>query len=129
MIHEDLIKIEDYKLLGELPNPFVFKDGSEVKTKADWARRRAEMASDVIDLQYGTMPPAPEFLTVEPMYLGGAGGLNSYRITSGTRANPVTFIMYMFRAKSPEKAPVAISGDLCFAYAFEKCKNFLLCCG
>ncbi len=119
-IHEDLIKIEKYELLGELPDPFVFNDGTRLTDPADWPRRRPEIYRDAIELQYGTMPPAPEFLTVEPIYLGGRGSLNSYRVITGTHAHPVCFTMYIFKARCKEKAPAVISGDMCFISAFRE---------
>ena len=33
----------DLPEIKELPNPFVFLDGSTVKTRADWERRRKEI--------------------------------------------------------------------------------------
>ena len=117
--YEKIIDILNYELLGELPDPFLFDDGSRLTNPADWKRRRAEMYKDTIELQFGTMPPEPEFLEVEPLYFCGAGKLNSYRITTGTRKNPITFTMYVFRAKAGEKAPAVISGDLCFAAMWE----------
>lgn len=57
---------------------------------------------------------------MEPIYLGGRGGLNSYRIVTGTREKPITFTMYIFKAGSKEKMPAVISGDMCFPYAFNK---------
>src|SRR5687767_13619006 len=43
----------------ELPNPFVFRDGSRVKTKEDWKRRREELRDLVLYYEYGRMPPPP----------------------------------------------------------------------
>ena len=40
-----------------LPELLRLKDGSEVKTAADWEKRRAEYLSEVIDIEYGGMPP------------------------------------------------------------------------
>ncbi|MBE6750222.1 MAG: hypothetical protein E7560_03575 [Ruminococcaceae bacterium] len=119
-IHENLIEILDYKLCGELPNPFVFENGEAVKTKEDWAKRREEIYETTINLQYGKMPPKPEFLEVEPICLGGIGSPSSYRITTGTRANPLSFIMYVYKANASELAPAVVTGDLCFKYAFDK---------
>lgn len=119
-IHENLIEIIDYKLCGELPNPFVFYNGEKVTTKEDWEKRRKEIYETTINLQYGKMPPAPEFLEVEPIYLGGKGLPNSYRITTGTKKNPFSFIMYVYKAKASDLAPAVITGDLCFKYAFDK---------
>lgn len=39
-VPEDLIKITEYEVIDKLPNPFVFNDGTPVKTKEDWGRRR-----------------------------------------------------------------------------------------
>lgn len=56
-IHEDLIKNTDYQLAGPLPDPFVFDDGTPVKTPADWTKRRQELYKSAVELQYGTIPP------------------------------------------------------------------------
>lgn len=32
---ENFLKVTQYEVLGELPNPFVFNDGTRVKTPAD----------------------------------------------------------------------------------------------
>lgn len=122
-IHENLIEITKYELMGELPDPFVFHDGTRLTDPCDWPRRRAEIYRDAIELQYGTLPPAPEFLKVEPIYLGGRGSLNSYRIITGTHAHPITFTMYVFKARCKEKAPAIISGDMCFISAF--CESYV----
>ena len=115
-ITENSTKITEYTLLSELPDPFLFDDGTRVKTKEDWAKRKKEMYKDVIEFQYGTMPPKPEFLEIEPLYVGSP---ESYRITTGTRANPVVFNMVIFRA-SVNKTPMVISGDLCFKNFFNE---------
>jgi len=48
----------------ELPNPFVFADGSAVRTPEDWQRRRGELKSLFEDCEYGHLPPKPEKMTV-----------------------------------------------------------------
>ena len=35
-VNKDTTKITEYKLFGKLPNPFVFNDGTIVKTTEDW---------------------------------------------------------------------------------------------
>lgn len=119
-IHEDLIKITKYDLAGKLPDPFVFNDGTPVKTAEDWKKRRQEIYKTAVELQYGTIPPKPEFLEVEILYLGGAGKPNCYRIHTGTRASPVVFTMTLFKANVSKKCPVVVDGDLCFPYVFDK---------
>ena len=111
-ISEDLIKVTRCTLLGELPDLFTFNDGSRVETPADWPKRRAEIYETAINLQFGTMPPQPEFLEVEVMYLGGPGKFNSYRVITGTLENPVTFTMMVRLPRGEGKFPAVVDGDL-----------------
>ena len=56
-----------------LPDPLVFKDGSKVETKADWARRRDEMLADILAIGYGHLPeavPAVEVVKVKDYRAG-----------------------------------------------------------
>lgn len=119
MISEDMISITEYDLCGKLPDPFIFDDGSRVITAEDWKRRRAEIYKSAVELQYGTIPPAPEELRVEVLYSGN-GRPASYRITAGKVGNTVSFDMTVFKASSTEKRPTVIDGDLCFGYSFDK---------
>lgn len=117
---ESLIKITEYKLSGKLPNPFVLKDGTAVTRPEQWSERRAELYKTAVELQFGHMPPDPEFLEVEPICLTAPGKPNTYRITTGRRDKPVRFNMMLFKSRTIQKAPVAVSGDLCFGYGFDK---------
>ena len=51
--------------IKELPNPFTFADGSPVRTREDWERRRKEVKDLFQDYVYGHMPPKPEKMTVK----------------------------------------------------------------
>lgn len=115
-----LIKITDNKVLGKLPDPFVFDDGRRVNTADDWKERRKEIYKTAVELQYGTIPPAPEFLDIEESYVYAGSKQLSYRITTGTKECPVTFTMMVFLPSCDGKAPAVIDGDLCFEYAFDK---------
>ena len=116
-IHEDLIKITDYQLAGPLPNPFVFDDGTPVKTPADWTKRRQELYKSAVELQYGTIPPKPEFLEVELLSLCNH---DSYRIHTGTREKPFTMSLHLFLPKGVANPPVVVDGDFCFRYCFDE---------
>ncbi len=113
-IHEDLLHVMGYRVLGKLPDLFTFEDGTPVKTPADWEKRRAEMYKTAVELQYGTMPPAPEFLEVETLYLGARG--RSYRIHTGTRAHPVTFLMKLMFPAGARNCPAIVDGDHCYTH-------------
>ena len=117
-VNENTVKVLNYKLSEKLPNPFIFNDGSFVKCKEDWQKRRREIYENAVELQYGTMPPKPEFLEVEPVCYGT---VQIFRIITGTKSNPVSFYMHIFKAcKSGSDAPVVISGDLCFERVYNK---------
>ena len=60
-IHENMLTVTKYNVLDKLPDPFLFDDGRRVATKEDWEARRTELYRSVIELQYGTMPPSPNF--------------------------------------------------------------------
>jgi hypothetical protein len=50
--------------IKELPNPFTFNDGSTVRTKEDWARRREEIKALFQDYEYGHLPPRPRDMKI-----------------------------------------------------------------
>ncbi len=107
------LQVTSYKVLGKLPELMKFENGEKVETKEDWARRRAEIYKTAVELQYGTMPPAPEFLEIETLYV--SKGSNSYKITTGPKSHPVSFRMQVFHPDA-ERYPVIVDGDGCFAY-------------
>ena len=118
MINENTTKITKYELYSKLPNPFLFDDGTFVKTTDDWHKRRAELYEKTVNLQFGGMPPEPEFLEVEPLCYGST---EIFRIKTGTLKKPIMFNMYLFRACSySQNAPVVISGDMCFERMIDK---------
>ncbi|MBQ5972724.1 MAG: hypothetical protein IJL69_00870 [Oscillospiraceae bacterium] len=118
--NEDLIRITRMDVLGKLPDPFRMEDGTIADTPEKWAARRKEIYRTAVELQYGTQPPEPEFLEVEMLhgYEGKRSG--SYRVTTGTRAHPVSFWMRIFAPEHEGKVAAIVDGDLSFGYAFDK---------
>ena len=114
MTKDTMLEVTSYKVLGQLPDIFTFDNGEELKSTADWERRRAEIYKTAVELQYGTMPPEPEFLEIETLYFGKNS--NSFKITTGKRDCPVSFRMQVFLPETKEKCPVIVAGDMCFAY-------------
>ena len=53
-----------------LPDPFLFRDGTRVKTPEDWLRRRQEIIALLEYYEYGHMPPAPGNIEVEDVSSG-----------------------------------------------------------
>lgn len=116
--NETLIRTLDYQVLSSLPDLFTMEDGTKVLSRDQWQLRRQELYKTAVEMQYGTMPPEPEFLEVEA--LDDDKEITCYRITTGTRAVPTSFIMRVIRPQKPGKYPVIVDGDLCWHYAFDK---------
>ena len=85
-----MLKITKYKVINELPNPFLFDDGRTVKTVEDWKLRKKEIYKYAVDLQFGGMPPEPEFLDV--ICLNKGKSHSTYKIYTGTREKPISFL-------------------------------------
>ena len=115
---ETLIRTEQYRLLDTLPDLFTMDDGTAVTNASQWEARRQELYRTAVELQYGTLPPEPEFLEVE--YLDSGDTTTSFRIITGTRQSPVSFLMRLVMAKGPGPWPAIVIGDLCWHYAFDR---------
>lgn len=115
---ESLIPLLEYKEAGKLPDLFTMEDGTPVTRREQWDRRRKELYKSAVELQYGTMPPEPEFLEVE--MLDDEWNIRNYRIITGTRACPVQFTMRVVRPSEQKKYPAIVDGDLCWRYWFDK---------
>ena len=114
-VNPSMLKITEYELLSKLPNPFVFDNGDNVKTKEDWIERRKEIYKTAIELQYGTQPPCPEFLEVETLYK--AKNVCTYLIHTGKKLNPVSFRMQVVLPQNIEGiVPFIVDGDQCWMY-------------
>ena len=57
IFNEKVIKVTDYKVLGELPDPFLRADGTRTATAEEFEAHKAELYKSAVELQYGTMPP------------------------------------------------------------------------
>ena len=109
----NVLTVTSYEVLGKLPDIFTTDSGERLTDPQKWSERRAEIYKTAVELQYGTMPPEPEFLETEVLYKGKTS--NTYKITTGPRSRPVSFRMQFFHPNI-EKCPVIVDGDGCFAY-------------
>ena len=113
-VNQDLLHVTKYEVLGKLPDLFTFDNGDPVKSPADWDKRCEEIYKTAVELQYGTLPPTPEFLEVETLYIGGK--VRSYRIHTGKKDHPVSFLMKLVLPTSGYNFPCIVDGDMCFPY-------------
>ena len=117
-VRDDLLQVTKYEVLGKLPDPFLTEAGVRLTAPAEWAARRAELYRTVIELQYGTQPPKPDFLTVER--LCDDPREVSFIIHTGTRQHPVQFRIYVLLPKAEEKCPVIVDGDAGWRYHMDR---------
>ena len=116
---ENSLKITEYKLLGKLPDPFTLDNGERITRPEQWEQRRKEIYKTAIELQYGTQPPAPDFLEAE--LTCNTENCRTYRIITGTKEKPVTFRMHVILPRTHgAEIPVIIDGDSCWTYHMDK---------
>lgn len=109
--------LKQMTLLSPLPDLFTMKNGQRVSSIRDWEIRREEMLDLAVGMQYGGMPPQPEFLDVEPLY--HSDRFSSFRIHTGRREKEITFIMQIvWPGTRKGKFPVIVDGDGCFPYVY-----------
>jgi len=65
----DLPPVEKLPEIKELPDPFLFSDGSRVTNKADWDRRRQQIKEIIQYYEYGHIPPPPGNVTPQVLSL------------------------------------------------------------
>lgn len=111
------INVTQYEVIGKLPDLLTFKDGRKVKTAEDWKERRKEVL-EAADIQFGHMPPKPEFFKVER--LDDDGAQSTFKIHAGKKDNYVSFLMYTFCPSGDGPFPVVVDGDMGFKYPFDR---------
>ncbi|MBQ7700675.1 MAG: hypothetical protein IJT49_10100 [Clostridia bacterium] len=120
IINENTLKITEYKLLGKLPDPFMLDCGRRISSPGEWEKRREEMYKTAIELQYGTMPPAPEFFELETL-LDWSPACRGYIIHAGTKQKQISFRMQiLLPEKHDGKFPVIVDGDMCWMYYMDR---------
>ena len=54
-----LVAVDKLPSIPQLPDPFLFPDGTRVNDQADWLRRRGQIKAMILDYEYGHLPPDP----------------------------------------------------------------------
>ena len=114
----NLVQITSCRELGKLSSLLTFGDGTPVETPEDWRKKREELYHSVIEMQYGTQPPKPEVLEVEP--LSFSEKTKVYRIKAGPASRPVTFRMIVFFVEGAASVPAVLDGDACWHYPYNQ---------
>jgi hypothetical protein len=111
---------EQMEQLTELPDPFVFADGSWVKTPRDWARRRKEILDLVVGLEYGGLPPSGAGVDAQLLHNHKPGEFEggSYVQFRLVLKNQPAFHFRLDLAIPPGDGPfpVILNGDGCYRF-------------
>lgn len=72
----------------KLPDPFLFNDGTRVRSSTDWACRRQQLSALIQGYEAGALPPKPPVVTSTFTQSGLIGNLT---VTAGFTGNTTTF--------------------------------------
>ena len=113
---KDLPSVDQLPAVAELPNPFVFNDGSPVRTRDDWTRRRQELLAAIFYYQYGHLPPAPPSIAareVSSKSIEALGAVEKEIVLSMADGRiEITVFLTIPAGKGP--FPAIIRGDVCW---------------
>lgn len=107
------------EFLGKMPDPFRKEDGTRM-SPAEWQEKRKEIRDMIVDIEFGGMPPRPEFVEAEAINAGGGPGHTSawYRVKAGRKDKYLTFHLEIMRSPVKETGcPVLLTGDGCYPNA------------
>lgn len=106
--------VDQLLVIDELPNPFLMSDGSLVKTREDWARRRNELQKLILAYEYGSIPPAGQVKATEE---GSEENAQTHAVVNRMTLHvgpdgkvPVQLVLTIPAGGGP--FPVIVSGDL-----------------
>jgi hypothetical protein len=108
--------VDKLPVVKDLPDPFTFNDGSRVKTKEDWSKRREELQAAILYYEYGQLPPAPGNTTGVELVSSGYREYQNmqhrvYKVSCGPD-NKVNFTLDLIVPKTKGPHPVILRGDL-----------------
>lgn len=107
---------------GELPDLFALPGGGRVRSREEWSRRAAVWRDQVVELEYGGMPPAPDAVEVETLahsgiyHWPGAPRLWTYRVHCRGGKRDLSFCVRILFPRAEGVFPAIVNGDGCWWY-------------
>lgn len=101
-------------VLQQTPDLFLGQDGSRIRTPAEWNRGKPALRQLIADVEYGCMPPEPEYFKFETCNAGSGIQIQTCKITAGTHEKQLSFELRMFLPKREGRMPVVLTGDGCY---------------
>ncbi len=114
---KNLPGLDKLPAVAELPDPFLMNNGNRVRSKTDWARRRAEIEEMVLYYEYGHLAPPPTNLTAveqSSKRIEELGASEKWLQLSMGQGTKVEFRLVLTIPAGPGPFPVIIKGDLCW---------------
>ncbi len=117
--------IDQLPSVKDLPDPFLFNDGSRVQSPADWPKRRLEILQATLAYEYGELPPAAGNVkadvissgpTTRPSEMPGATE-STIKLMMGPEGKVSTHLVLTIPATTGAHQPpfpVILKGDLCW---------------
>ncbi len=108
-----------------VPDPLRPPDMPAVETKADWPSAAGAWRDMIFKTEYGTLPPPPDGVRVEPLAHSQMGNYPdrpnkwSYRVHLEGLRLPFTFTFSIYFPQGPGPFPVILYGDGCWGYLTE----------
>jgi dienelactone hydrolase len=101
-----------------LPDPFLMTNGTPVRGRADWPRRRREILERLVRIEYGGLPPSSSGVTAEELHTHqveryGNARHSQYRIHTGPGAG-LSFVLDLLVPSADTSIPVILNGDGCW---------------
>lgn len=106
-------------LAPDLPDLFLFQDGTRVLAAQDWPRRRREIQSTLLALQYGPLPAVPARLHCAILHLATVRRMDNAQLLSCRidMGGDGAFMLRLFLPPGAGPFPVVLNGDGCWHYA------------
>lgn len=107
---------------GDLPDLFARADGTRVDAVEAWPACAEAWRDQIVAMEYGGLPPAPEGIEVESLCHSpihrwpGEPRLSSYRIHCRGGVHPFTFTIQVLYPSSGGRFPAVVHGDGCWWY-------------
>ncbi len=114
----------------KLPDLFLFDDGKRVSSPDDWQRRREELLAHILEIEYGRLPPRPDWVRADELHSHVVRDfLNArhvqYQIATGQRV-PFSFVMDLLIPEGKDPFPVVLNGDGCWKTVTEEISRLVL---
>lgn len=103
-------------MTAALPELLCLDDGRAVNSPERWAERRKEIIGNVVELEYGGMPPKPDDIALERLHTPLRGRKNSYRIHLRVGDEKFSFVFHAEMPTGDGPFPVLLTGDGCYEY-------------